>query len=71
MKKKTPTPITATKEQAESTRKPKSETSDKWIQLRVTEAEKKDIQSAAKLTNRSVSDYLLACHAAIAAKLRE
>jgi uncharacterized protein (DUF1778 family) len=69
MKKKTPTPITATKEEAESTRKP--ETKEEWIQLRVTEAEKKDIQSAAKLTNRTVTDYLLACHAAIAAKLRE
>lgn len=67
MKKKTPTPITVTKEEAESIQKPES---DKFIQLRVTDAEKKDIQDAAKLTNRTVTDYLLACHAVIAAKLR-
>ncbi len=68
MKKQTPTPIRATKEDAERIRKSES---NKFIQLRVTDAEKKDVQDAANLANRTVTDYLLACHAAIASRLRE
>ncbi len=67
MNKKTPLP-TATTAVSESIRRAPSTES---IQLRVTEAEKKDVQTCAKIVNRSVTDYLLACHEAIAAKLRE
>ena len=66
MKKKSPLPTPTTAE-AESIRRSASNQS---IQMRVTEEEKRDVQAAAKLVNRSVTDYLLQCHAVIAEKLR-
>lgn len=66
MKKKAPVP-TATTADADAVRRTPS---NQTIQMRMTAEEKKGIQAAAKSVNRTVTDYLLQCHAVIAAKLK-
>jgi len=56
-----------TKQEAEGIKKPPS---NKTIQVRMTTEEKNDIEEAAEMVNLTLTEYLLKCHAVIAAKLR-